>query len=140
MNLVYIAILLIAFAFALISIYIAKILIRVSGLITTLGQTVNNVEQELDRTVIELEQFIAETEKTAVDVEEKLLATDGLFLSLGNVGDATSIVSRNLRARTEKYAKDGLLPGTKPFVRMIQYSEFATTLFTSWKRGKRVSS
>ena len=55
---------------------------RVSGLITTLGQTVDNVEHELDKTVSDLEQFIAETEKTAMDVEEKLLATDGLFLSL----------------------------------------------------------
>lgn len=140
MNLVYIAVFLVALAFALISIYIAKLLLRVSGLITTLGQTVGNVELQLDNTVVGLEQLIVETERTATDVENKLLATDGLFLSIRNVGEATSIVSGDLLSRTENYTKESSLPGTKPFVRMIQCSEFATVLFNSWKRGKRVSS
>lgn len=134
-----IAIFFVSLAFGLISIYIAKLLMRLSALIATLGQTLDNVERQLDNTIVGLEKLIVETERTYTDVESKLLATDALFLSLGNVGEATSIVSGDLLSRTKNYAKESSLPGTKPFVRFIQCSEFAFVLFNSWKRGKKIS-
>lgn len=134
---IYMAVFLVALAFALLSIYIAKILIRISALFSTLGQTVANVENELDQTVIELESLIVETAYTARDVEGKLLATDSLFTSIDNVGQATSMASGSLLSKMKNYSEDPSLPGTKPFVRAIQWSEFATILFHAWGRGKK---
>lgn len=134
---IHMAVFLVALAFALLSIYITKILMRISTLFSTLAQTAASVEIELDQTVTELENLIVETGNTALDVENKLLATDGLFASIDNVGQAASIVSGDLLSRTERYSEDPSLPGTKPFIRAIQWSEFASVLVHAWERGKK---
>ncbi len=138
MTFVHIGVFIMAIAFAIVSIFIAKLLLRVSGVIGTVGQTVSTLETKLDKTVLELEQTIKETNETASDIEEKSLALNSVFYTIKHVGDTTSLLSENLAARTERYTNDTSLPGTKPFVRMIQFSEFASGLFNSWKLGKRV--
>lgn len=139
MSLISIATFIVALAFALVSIYIAKILLRVSTLLKTLGQTMDKVEQQMDKTVRGVEQLIVEVETTATDVEKKLTATDGLFQSINNIGDATSIIGKDLHDRTRNYENEPTLPGTKKFVRIIQWTEYADILFKSWKRGKSAS-
>lgn len=139
MSFISIATFIVALAFALVSIYIAKILLRVSTLLITLWRTVDDVERRLDKTVHEVGRLVVEAETTATDVENKLIATEGLFLSLTNVGDATSIISSDLHDKTKRYGNDSTQPGTKKFVRAIQWSEYASVLLKSWQRGKRVS-
>lgn len=139
MSFISIAIFIVALAFALVSIYIAKILLRVSTLFKTLGQTADDVEHQLDKTVHEVGRLIGEAETTAKDVENKLIATEGLFSSLTNVGDATSIISSELHNKVKSYGSDSTLPGTQHFVRAIQWSEYANVLLKSWQRGKKAS-
>ena len=139
MSFISIATFIVALAFALVSIYIAKILLRVSTLLKTLGQTADDVEHQLDKTVHEVGRLIGEVETTAIDVENKLIATEGLFSSLTNVGDATSIISSELHSKVKSYGSDPTLPGTKQFVRAIQWSEYANILLKSWQRGKKAS-
>ena len=136
MTFIHISVFMVAVAFALISVYFAKLLLRVSGIIGTVGKTVSKFETKLDKTVIELERTIAETNATAADIEEKSLALNSVFYTVKHVGDSTSLISEELAARTERYARDASLPGTKPFVRTIQFTEFASSLLTSWRRGK----
>lgn len=139
MSFISIATFIVALAFALVSIYIAKILLRVSKLLKTLGQAADDVEHQLDKTVHEVGGLIVMAEATASDVEKKLVATEGLFSSLTNIGDATSIVSNELHNQTKIYGRDPSLPGTKNFVRAIQWSEYADVLLKSWQRGKKAS-
>ena len=140
MTLVHIGVFIMAIAFALISIFIAKLLLRISNVIGTMGRSVSNVESKIDKTIIELEQTIAETYVTANDIEEKSLALNTVFQTVKHVGDSTSLVSEDLAFRMDRYSKDPSMPGTKPFVRIIQFSEFASCLFDSWKRGKQVGT
>ena len=139
MTFISMATFIVALAFAFVSIYIAKILLRVSTFLKTLGQTMDKVEQQMDKTVHEVEQLIVEAETSATDVENKLIATDGLFQSINNVGEATSIIGKDLYDRTEKYGNDSTLPGTAKFVRAIQWAEYADILFKSWQRGKNAT-
>jgi uncharacterized protein YoxC len=140
MTFVHIGVFIMAVAFAIVAVFIAKLLLRVSGVIGTVGQTVSNMESKLDKTVIEFEQTITETNATAMDIEEKSLALNSVFYTIKHVGDSTSLLSEELSTRTGRYTQDTSLPGTKPFVRIIQFSEFASNLFNSWKRGKSASS
>lgn len=137
MTFVHIGVFIMAIAFALVSIFFAKLLLRVSGVIGTVGQTVSELETKVDKTIIELEQTISETNATATDIEEKALALNSVFYTAKHVGDSTSLLSEELAIRTERYAQNPSLPGTRPFVRVIQFTEFASSLFNSWKRGKR---
>lgn len=139
MPFISIATFIVALAFALISIYIAKILLRVSKLLKTLGQSMDEVEQQMDKTVHEVGQLMEEAEVTATDVADKLIATEGLFLSLTNVGDAGEVISKDLHSKAKRYGSNPKLPGTKTFVRAIQWSEYANVLLKSWKRGKKAS-
>ncbi|NYF25446.1 DUF948 domain-containing protein [Sporosarcina sp. JAI121] len=140
MTFVHIGVFIMAVAFAIVAVFIAKLLLRISGVIGTIGQTVSNMESKLDKTVIELEQTITETNVTATDIEEKSLALNSIFYTVKHVGDSTSLISNGVAARTKRYSEDSSMPGTKPFVRIIQFSEFASGLFNSWKRGKSASS
>ncbi len=137
MAFIHISVFIVAIAFALVSVYFAKLLLRVSGIIGTVGKTISTFETKLDKTVIELERTIAETNATATDIEKKSLALNGIFYTAKHIGDSTSLLSEELAGLTERYAQDVSLPGTKPFVRVIQFSEFASSLLTSWQRGKR---
>lgn len=139
MSFTSIAIFIVTLAFAIISIYIAKLLLRVSRLIQTLGQTVDRVEGQMDSAVEEIGSLIEEVEVTATDVENKLIASDGLFLTIQNIGDAASIISTDLHDKVMQYRKAETLPGTQKFIRIIQWGEFANKLFTSWKIGQKTS-
>ena len=139
MIFIHIGVFLMSVAFAIVAVFIAKLLMSVSGVIGSAGQTISNMESKLDKTVIELEQTITETSLTATDIEEKSLALNSVFYTAKHLGDSTSLMSDELSARTKRYSEDTSLPGTKPFVRIIQFSEFASGLFTSWKRGKGAS-
>ena len=140
MTFVHIGVFIMAVAFAIVAVFKAKLLLRVSGVIDSVGKTISNMELKLDKTIIELEQTITETNVTAMDIEEKSLALNSIFYTAKHVGDSTSLMSDELAARTKRYSEDTSLPGTKPFVRIIQFSEFTSGLFNSWKRGKSASS
>ena len=136
MALVHVGVFLIALGFALVSIYIAKLLLKASTIITTLGTTAQEVETKMDRTISEIEASIMELEQTAIDVETKIVATNGVFLAIKDIGDTTAVVSGELQTRTAQYGNGGLLTGTRPFIRGIQFTEFGLGLVRSWKRGK----
>lgn len=140
MTLVYIGVFITALAFALVAIFSARLLLHTSTVISKLGETVDDIEKKLDKTVMEIENVISETEKTATDVETKLHAVNGLFVSILGVGQQTEIVSSKLQKRTKRYNKDGFLIGTKPFVSAIQISEFGLGLVKSWRNGQKASS
>ncbi len=139
MSFISIAIFIISISFALLAIYIAKMLLRVSGLFQTLGKTFADIEKKLDQSIHKVGELLNQSEKTTMDVEEKLKATEGLFLSLKNVGDATQIMSNNMREHSSRYKRRGTLVGTKNFVQAIQYGEYASVLFKSWQQGKNAS-
>ncbi|AOV07670.1 DUF948 domain-containing protein [Sporosarcina ureilytica] len=138
MPFISIATFIVTIGFALVCIYIAILLLRVAGLLKSVGQTIDEVERQLDCTVLEAEQLILGIERTATDVEEKLQATTGVFTSVQDVGIATSIMSEELKSRTKNYKQDKELLGTKPFIRSIQWGEYASILFKAWHRGKKV--
>ncbi|WP_438318612.1 DUF948 domain-containing protein [Sporosarcina sp. FA9] len=137
MNFMYIAIFLIAIAFAIVSIYIAKILLRVSSVLSTLGLTLEKVESQLDDSIMNVESMIIETEQTVMDVERKLIATDGLFTLVSNVGDSSLMVSEQIHISTKSSAQAQMQSRLKPFVRIIQFGEFASVLVRSWHRGSK---
>lgn len=136
MSLAHIGVFIIALGFALVSIYIAKLLLKTSGIITTMGATVHAVETKLDKTINEIEATIVEMDQTASDVEEKLSGTNSLFLAVQDVGDTTEMMSDEIHSLTENYAQDDSLSGSRPFIRVIQFTEFGLGLVRSWKKGK----
>ncbi len=133
-----IATFIVAIAFLLTCIYIAKLILNISGLLTTISQSFDHVERQLDGTILETERLIVGIEQTATDVEGKLSATSGAFRSLENVGEATSHVSRTLKEKAKLFERDQEIPGIKPFIRSIQWREYASVLVRSWERGKSV--
>lgn len=134
-----IATFLVALAFLLTCIYIAKLILRISGLLTTVSKTFDQVERQLDRTILETEQLIVEVERAVTDAEGKLQATSGAFHSLENIGEAAAYASDALKEQVKMFGEDKQLPGMTPFVRSIQWGEYATSLIKSWERGKRVA-
>lgn len=136
MSLAHVGVFIIALGFALVSIYVAKLLLKTSAVIKTMGVTVHAVETKMDKTISEIEATIVEMEQTASDVEEKMSGTNGLFLAVQDVGDSSKMMSDELHTLTEQYAKDESLTGSRPFIRVIQFSEFGLGLVRSWKKGK----
>lgn len=139
MPLISIATLMITVAFAFVCIYIAGLIFQVTGLLKTVGQTFDQVEHQLDQTIVETEQLIGTIEQSATDVEEKLHATSAVFKSLENVGQASSIMSETLKEKVTDFSSAENLHATKPFIRIIQWSEYSSVLLESWKRGKKVA-
>lgn len=139
MPFISIATFIVALAFLLTCIYIAKLILNISGLLSTVSETVIRVERQLDSTILETEQLIAEVEQTAIDVEEKLQATSGVFHSVESVGEATSNVGQLVKEQAKLFDQNQSLPGITPFIRSIQWGEYASVLFKSWKRGKSVA-
>lgn len=125
--------------FALISIYIAKLLLSITGLLKGLSKTFEHVEGQLDSTITETEQLILGIEQTTNDVEQKLKATNGVFHSVQEVGQAALNVSTILKNKTQSFTEDGDLPGATPFIRSIQWGEYTSELFKSWERGKKAA-
>lgn len=132
-------VLLMAIAFAITAISFVQLLHRLSSMLSTTVATTSRLESDLDQTIVELEKVLVETKQTALDVEQKLLATNGLFKSIQELGQTTALITGEVKAQTEKFNTDGSQPGTLPFIRVIQFSEFGFGLFRSWKRGKEAS-
>lgn len=137
MSLAHLGVFIIALGFALVSIYVAKLLLKTSAMIKTMGTTVHAVETKLDKTVNEIEATIVEMDQTASDVEEKLSGTTGLFLAVQDIGDSTEMITSEFHSLTKQYASNDSLEGSRPFIRVIQFSEFGLGLVRSWTKGKR---
>lgn len=93
----------------------------------------------MDGTLQALEGTLEETNGTISDMESKLNALNSVFLSAEQFGDAAKVFGEELKDLTEGYANTGDTPGAKPFIRIIQGTEFAKELLESWKRGKAFS-
>ncbi|WP_153733362.1 DUF948 domain-containing protein [Sporosarcina obsidiansis] len=132
----YLGVLFIAISFLIVAIYLSLLLTKSSNLLFTVTHTVKRVEENLDQSLERLHGTLDETEQLATDVKMKLDATTPMFSSIENVGRSSQYLSEEVTKRTKQFEEDGSLPGTKPFVQAIQYSEFGSTLLRSWKRGK----
>ncbi len=140
MTFVYVGVFIVSVAFALVAIYIAKILSRISTMMGTLRETMQEVVTSVDHTIVELENTMKAADVTATDVETKLAAVNGLFLTVRDLGETTALVGETVHSRTKQFADEKSMAGTMPFIRVIQLSEFGHGLFHSWKRGQRASS
>lgn len=139
MPLISIATLIITVGFAFVCMYIANLIIQVTGLLKTFGQTFNEVERQINQTITETEQLIETVEQTTMDVEGKLQATSGMFISVENIGEASAIMSETVKEKVKAFTSEESLQATKPFIRTIQWSEYSSVLFASWARGKKVA-
>lgn len=139
MPLISIATLLITIAFAFVCVYIAGLILQVVSLLKTVGQTFDQIERQLDQTIVETEQLIGTIEQSAADVEEKLQATSAVFDSLDSVGQASHEISGVIKEKVKAFASDENLRTATPFIRVIQWSEYASVLLDSWKRGRKVA-
>lgn len=140
MTFVYVGVFIVAVAFALVAIYIAKILSRISTMMGTLRGAMQVVETRVDSTIAELEETIGAADVTASDVETKLAAMDGLFLTVRDIGETSAIVGEAVHSHTKQFSDEKSLTGMKPFIRAMLVSEFGHGLFRSWKRGQQASS
>ncbi len=139
MTLVHIGVFLLAVSFAIFAIYLCIVLARISGLLTTVGHTVTRMEDKLNVSIKEVELTIVEARTSATDVEIKLDALNSVVETAKNLGDTAYTATESVHSAVETYAKQPDLPGTKPFVGMIQVGEFATSLFSTWKKAEKVT-
>ncbi|GKV57948.1 hypothetical protein NCCP2222_38950 [Sporosarcina sp. NCCP-2222] len=59
------------------------------------------------------------------------------FYVVRDVAETSENLTEGISDVTHSYEQDDTLKGTGPFVRIIQFSEFAVGLFKSWKQGER---
>lgn len=135
---VHIGVFLMAIAFAIFAIYLSKLLKNMAQNIELIGKTTGRMESKFDHTLYELEQMLIESNGTAKDVELKLDALNSVFQTTEELGQAAQKVSGAIVKMTSDYNEDSRLAGTRPFIRIIQASEFAISLYQSWKRGRTV--
>lgn len=135
-----IATLLVAIGFALICLYIAKLLLQISTLLKTVGTTISQVEEQLDSAIAETALLMDTVDLTTVDVEEKLVALTPVFNSVNEIGTATTYFTDTVHSYTEKLSADHMIERSKPFIRVIQWSEFRSTLQDSWERGRKAAN
>ncbi|MFS0576312.1 DUF948 domain-containing protein [Sporosarcina sp. 179-K 3D1 HS] len=134
-----IGVLLIAVSFAIFSIYVAKLLHRVAQSIESLGNVANRMEGQVNETAGAVEQTLEEADWTIRDIDVKLEALDSVFDTVEEVGETAYLTSTGLKEATGVYAKSEVMPGTKPFVRVVQFSELTLGMVDSWKRGKQAT-
>ncbi|WP_432355513.1 DUF948 domain-containing protein [Sporosarcina sp. A2] len=139
MTFVHIGVFLLAVSFAIFAIYLCIVLARISGLLTTTGYTMNRMEDKLDVSIKELELTIVEAKTSTTDVQVKLDALNSVVETAKNLGDTAYTATEGVHGLVESYAKQPDLPGTKPFVGMIQVAEFVTSLFSTWKKAEKVT-
>ncbi|AXH99267.1 DUF948 domain-containing protein [Sporosarcina sp. PTS2304] len=132
----YVGLLFIAISLLIIAIYLSLLLTKSSHLLLTVTHTVKDVEAELDQSLEQLYVTLHETEQLATDVQVKLTATTPMFETIENVGRSSRYLSEEVNKRTKQFEEDGTLPGTEPFIQAIQYGEFGSKVYESWKRGK----
>ncbi|ARD46995.1 hypothetical protein SporoP37_01625 [Sporosarcina sp. P37] len=133
----YLGLLFIAIALLIVAIYLSMLLTKSSKLLLTVTGTVKEVEAELDKSIEQLYGTLNETEQLATDVQVKLTAAAPLFSTIENIGRSSQYLSEEVNKRTKQFEEDGSLPGTEPFITAIQYGEFGSQLWNSWKRGKK---
>ncbi|WP_252503039.1 DUF948 domain-containing protein [Sporosarcina sp. Marseille-Q4943] len=137
--LVPIGVFMMAIAFAIFAVALSKLLLRASSNIEVVRTAAVQMESKLDGTIQALEGTLDETNRTIADMEEKTTSLDSVFLSAEELGKGANALSEELESLTQGYASNGDAPGAKPFVRIIQTTEFVKGLFNSWKRGKALS-
>lgn len=135
--LMHIGVFLMAISFAIFAILFSKLLLQISSTVGSAGKGFEKMELKLDDTVNSLENTLENTEITLNDMETKLNAVESVFVSAGKVGDSAQLATDELEELTSDYANQKDLPGAMPFIRIIQSTEFVSSLFGSWKDGKR---
>ncbi|MBB4826259.1 uncharacterized protein YoxC [Sporosarcina luteola] len=137
--LVHIGVFLIAVSFAVVSIYIVKILMRTSRLLATAGKSVTLMEARVDQMIGEMEETLYVAGNTVNDLERKMDSMSSAFYVVRDISDTSQTLTDGISGVVESYDRTDTLKGTGPFVRLIQFSEFAVELFKSWKQGERAS-
>lgn len=132
-------VLLIAIAFAVFAIYTAKLLHRLAQSIESIGNTANQMEGQVTNAAEAVEKTLEEADWTIRDIDVKLQAMDSVFETVEEVGETAYLTSSGLNEATGVYTKSETMPGTKPFVRVVQFSELTLGMVDSWKRGKQAS-
>ncbi len=139
MTFVHIGVFLIALSFAIFAIYLCIVLTRVTGLLRTVGSTANRLADKADISIKELELTIVGARTSATDVQVKLDALNSVAETAQNLGDTMYTASESVHGMVDTYSKQPDLPGTKPFVKLIQLAEFASSLFSTWKKAENVT-
>lgn len=139
MTFAHIGVFLIALSFAIFAIYLCVVLTRISGLLTTVGTSAKRMADKADVSIKELELTLVEARTSATDVQVKLDALNSVAETAKNLGDTVFTASESVHGLVETYAKQPDLPGTKPFVGLIQLAEFASSLFSTWKKAENVT-
>ncbi|WJY28354.1 MULTISPECIES: DUF948 domain-containing protein [Sporosarcina] len=139
MTFVHLGVFLIAVAFAVFAVYVCIVLNRISGLLSTVGHTAKRMVGKSDETIRQLELTIVEARSSAADVQMKLDALESLTDTVKNAGDTAEQAAESVSDLTASYGKQPGLPGTKPFVGLIQAGELAASLFTTWKKAEKVT-
>ncbi|MBD7909478.1 DUF948 domain-containing protein [Sporosarcina gallistercoris] len=139
MTFVHIGVFLLAVSFAIFAIYLCIVLTRISGLLTTVGSTANRMADKADVSIKELELTIVEARTSATDVQLKLDALNSVAETAKNLGDTMYTATDSVHGMVKTYAKQPDLPGTKPFVGLIQLAEFASSLFSTWKKAENIT-
>ncbi|QTD41922.1 DUF948 domain-containing protein [Sporosarcina sp. Te-1] len=137
--LVHIGVFLIAISFAVVSIYIAKMLLRTSRVLATAGQSVALMEARVDQMIGEMEETLYVAGNTVNDLDRKLDSMSSAFYVVRDIGDTSETLTDGISDVVKTYEQADTLKGTGPFVRLIQFSEFAVELFKSWKQGERAT-
>lgn len=133
-----IGVFLLAVSFAVFAIFFCKNLWRLTFVAKSVSNTVSRMESSFDGTIDEVERVLDNTNATAIDVKVKIDALNGVFLAVGEVGNTTELISEELTDWTASYAHSEKIVGGKPFIRIIQGTEFSKGLIKSWKRGQTV--
>ncbi|MBD7983251.1 DUF948 domain-containing protein [Sporosarcina sp. Sa2YVA2] len=136
---VHIGVFLIAVSFAIFAIYLCKNLWRISIVGNSVSNTIIRMESSFLGTIQEVECVLDSTYVTATDVEAKVDALNGVFHTVGEIGNTAGMISEGLNDVTASYASSENTNGEKPFIRIIQGAEFAKGLVKSWKRGQEIN-
>ena len=136
--LVNIGVFLMAVSFAIFAVFFAKNLWRLSYVAKSVSETANQMESSFNGTLEQVEKVLDSTHATAMDVEVKINALNGVFHTVGEVGNTTDLISEEINDLTGGYVNGGSVEGEKPFIRIIQGAEFVKGLIKSWKRGQTV--
>lgn len=135
--LVHIGVFLIAISFAIVSIYIAIMLLKTSRILSTAGRSVSLMEARVDQMIGEMEDTLYVAGNTVNDLDVKLDSMTSAFYVVRDLADTSETLTEGISGVTQSYEQDDTLKGTGPFVRIIQFSEFAVGLVKSWKQGER---
>lgn len=138
--LTHIGVFLIAISFAIFAVALSKLLYRTSTSLEAARKAAVMLESEMDETILAVEGTLMETNRTITDMEGKVNSLESVFLSVEKVGNAANVMGEKLDELTGIYERTERSLGTKPFIRSIQYAEFAKGIWKSWKRGQSLTA